>query len=50
LGRFGDWGCGLPIPGQQVGDAVALVICDPGEDIAQVSLGVETVKFGAFDQ
>jgi hypothetical protein len=41
---------GLPIPGQQIGDAVDRVICDAREDVAQIRLGIDALELSSFDE
>ena len=39
-----------PMPGKQFVDSVDRVVGDAGEDIAQISLGIEAVQGGGLDQ
>src|SRR5207244_2466494 len=41
---------GGPIPGQELVDALGRVSCEPSQDVAQPSLGVETVELGGLGQ
>ena len=41
--------CG-PVPWEQFGDAVDVVVGDAGQDIAEPGFGIETVELGGFDQ
>src|ERR1700740_1119023 len=41
---------GLPVPGQEFGDAASWVVGDAGEPIGEIVLRVEAVELGAVDQ
>jgi len=41
---------GLPVPGQEFGNAPGRVVGDAGEHVGEVVLRVETVELGALDQ
>ena len=41
---------GIPVPGQQFGDAVDRVVGDAGEHVAQPGLRIEAVELGGLDQ
>src|ERR1700756_5780320 len=41
---------GLPVPGQEFGDAASWVVGDAGEPIGEIVLRVEAVELGALDQ
>ena len=38
------------IPGQQVSDLMNLMVCDMGQDIAQIRLRINAIELGADDQ
>ena len=38
----------LPVPGQELADAVDQVVGDAGEDVAQIGFGVETIHLGSL--
>ena len=40
---------GLPVPGQEFGDAAGRVVGDTGEHVSKEVLWIETVELGAFD-
>jgi hypothetical protein len=40
----------LPIPWQEVCDAIDRVVCDTPEDIAQVGFWIDAVELGGFDK
>ena len=45
LGRSRDL---LPIPGEQVTDPIDRVIGDAGDEVAEISLGIEAIELGGF--
>jgi hypothetical protein len=38
-----------PVPGQQLSDAAAGVICDVAEDVSEISVGLDAIELGGLD-
>src|SRR5215472_17970355 len=49
-GRSGGIESGFPVPGQELGEAFCRVIADASKEIGEVSLRVEAVELGGFDE